>query len=151
MSRFRILVADQAEAIFYDAAALDKAPKEVGRISDPTAHMRDRDLVSDRPGRSYESVGGARHAIAREDDPRHHQAVLFARRVARRLDEARRRNEFDSLVVVAGPPFLGMFREELPRLTRARVVHEIRKDLVHSPVVTLRKHLTASAEEIEAA
>ncbi len=151
MSRFRILVADQAEAIFYDAAALDKAPKEIGRISDPTAHLHDRDLVSDRPGRSYESVGGARHAIERENDPRHRQAVLFARRVARRLDEARRKDEFDGLVVVAGPPFLGLMREELPRLTRARVVHEIRKDLVHSPVAALREHLVAIADEVPVA
>ena len=35
MSRIRIVVADQAEAIFYDAPSLDARPKEVGRISDP--------------------------------------------------------------------------------------------------------------------
>jgi protein required for attachment to host cells len=150
MSKFRILVADQAEAIFYDSSSLETRPKEVARISDPEAHLHDRDFSSDRPGRSYESVGGARHAIEREDDPRQRQAVRFARRVARRLDEARRKDEFDSLVVVAGPPFLGIMRQELPKLTRARVVHEIRKDLVHSPVDSLREHLAATAEELSA-
>mgnify|MGYP003504929667 FL=1 len=64
MSRIRIVVADQAEAVFYDSPSLQAAPREVGRISDPAAHLHNRDLVSDRPGRSYESVGGARHAIA---------------------------------------------------------------------------------------
>jgi protein required for attachment to host cells len=151
MSRFRILVADQAEAIFYDSASLEARPTEVGRISDPDAHLHDRDLVSDRPGRSYESVGGARHAIERENDPRHRAAVRFARRIGRRLDEARRKNEFESLVVVVGPPFLGLVREELPKLTRARVAHEIRKDLVHSPVESLREHLSAKAEELAGA
>jgi protein required for attachment to host cells len=150
MSRFRILVADQAEAVFYDSPSLTAAPKEVARISDPTAHLKDRDLVSDRPGRSYESVGGARHSIEREDDPRHRQAVLFARRVARRLDDARRKNEFEQLIVVAGPPFLGLVREELSKPTRARVAHEIRKDLVHSPVDVLRKQLSAKEEEAAA-
>ncbi|MFO1407004.1 MAG: host attachment protein [Steroidobacteraceae bacterium] len=147
MSRFRILVADQAEAVFYDAAALDQAPTEVARINSPEARLHDRDLASDRPGRSYESVGGARHSISREVGPHRRQAELFARRVARRLDEARRRDEFEGLVVVAGPPFLALMRKELPRLTRARVTHEICKDLVHGPLDALRRHLGAIAAE----
>jgi protein required for attachment to host cells len=146
MSRFRILVADQAEAIFYDSPSLQAEPREIGRISDPAAHLHDRDLVSDRPGRAHESFGGARHAIDRENDARHERAVRFARRIARRLDEARRKDEYEQLVVVAGPPFLGLVRAELSRPTRARVAHEIHKDLVHSPPVSLREHLSASEE-----
>ena len=151
MSRFRILVADQAEALFYDLPSLDAVPHEVLRISDPAAHLHDRDLVSDRPGRSYESVGGARHAIEREADPRQREAERFARRIARRLDEARRKGEYDELIVVAGPPFLGLMRKEMSRPTRERVVHEIRKDLVHSPVESLRRHLPESAAELRPA
>jgi protein required for attachment to host cells len=151
MSRFRIVVADQAEAVFYDASSLRSAPQEVARISDPAAHLHDRDLVSDRPGRSYESFGGARHAIEREDDPRHREAVRFARRIGRRLDEARRKNEFEQLVVVAGPPFLGLLREEFSRPTKALVVHEIHKDLVHGPIDDLRRHLSATAEQMQSA
>lgn len=148
MSRLRIVVADQAEAIFYDTPSLQSVPKEIARISDPAAHLHDRDLMSDRPGRSYESVGGARHAIERENDPRQREAVRFARRIARRLDEARRKNEYEQLIVVAGPAFLGLMREEMSRPTRERVVHEVHKDLVHSPAEALRKHLPASAAEL---
>ena len=90
MSRIRIVVADQAEAIFYDAASLRARPIEVGRISDPVAHLYNRDMMSDRPGRSYESVGGQRHAIERENDPRRREALRFAKRISRRLDDARR-------------------------------------------------------------
>ena len=74
MSRIRIIVADQAEAIFYDTASLRTRPKEVARISDPLAHQHNRDFSSDRPGRSYESFGSARHAIARENEPRRREA-----------------------------------------------------------------------------
>ena len=151
MSRIRIVVADQAEAIFYDAPSLDARPEEVGRISDPAAHLHDRDLASDRPGRSYESVGGARHAIERENDPRWQEAVRFARRISCRLDDALQKGEFEELIVVAGPPFLGLMRSELSRPARARVVHEIRKDLVHGPVEALRRHLPASAAELRPA
>lgn len=145
MSRFRILVADQAEAVFYDSSSLTAAPQEVARITDPAAHLHDRDLMSDRPGRSYESFGGARHALEREDDPRHREAVRFARRVARRLDEARRKDEFENLVVVAGPPFLGLLRAAMSQPTKACIAREIRKDLVHGPIAVLREHLAGSA------
>jgi protein required for attachment to host cells len=138
MSRIRIVVADQA---------LDARPKEVGRISDPLAHKHDRDLASDRPGRSYESVGGARHAIERENDPRYQEAVRFARRISCRLDDALNRGEFEELVVAAGPPFLGLMRAEMSQQVKKRVVHEIRKDLVHGPVEALRRHLPESAAE----
>jgi len=151
MSRIRIVVADQAEAIFYDAPSLEARPTEVGRISDPIAHQHDRELASDRPGRSYESVGGARHAIERENDPRWQEAVRFARRISCRLDDALRKGEFDELIVVAGPPFLGLIRSELSRPARDRVVHEIRKDLVHGPVEALRRHLPSSAAELRPA
>jgi protein required for attachment to host cells len=151
MSRIRIVVADQAEAIFYDTPSLQAQPKEVAHISDPLAHQHDRDFSSDRPGRSYESVGGQRHAIARENAPRQQEAVRFARRISRRLDEARRKGEFDELIVVAGPPFLGLMRREMSRPTRERVVHEIRKDLVHSPVESLQRHLPVSAAELRPA
>jgi protein required for attachment to host cells len=151
MSRIRIVVADQAEAIFYDAPSLEARPTEVGRISDPIAHQHDRELASDRPGRSYESVGGARHAIERENDPRWQEAVRFARRISCRLDDALRKGEFDELIVVAGPPFLGVIRSELSRPARERVVHEIRKDLVHGPVEALRRHLPTSAAELRPA
>jgi len=151
MSRIRIVVAAQAEAIFYDTPSLQAQPREVAHISDPLAHQHDRDFSSDRPGRSYESVGGQRHAIEREDDPRQREAVRFAKRISRRLDEARRKGEYDELIVVAGPPFLGLMRKELSRPTRERVVHEIRKDLVHSPVESLRRHLPESAAELRPA
>lgn len=151
MSRIRIVVADQAEAIFYDTPSLQAQPREVAHISDPLAHQHARDFSSDRPGRSYESVGGQRHAIEREEDPRQREAVRFAKRISRRLDEARRKGEYDELIVVAGPPFLGLMRKQMSRPTRERVVHEIRKDLVHSPVDSLRRHLPESAAELRPA
>ena len=55
------------------------------------------------------------------------------------------------MIVVAGPAFLGLMRGELSNPTRAKVVHEIRKDLVHGTVEALRRHLPASEEELHPA
>jgi len=144
MSKYRIVVADQAEAIFYDAPTLSAVPKEVARISDPLARLHDRDFGTERPGRTHESMGATRHSIQREETPRRTEAVRFARRIARRLDDARRNDEFEQLVVVAGPSFLGLMREELSGPTRARVAREIHKDLVHSTPEVLAQRLAAS-------
>lgn len=141
MSRTRIVVADQAEAVFYDTASLARPPKEVARITDPAAHLHERDFSSDRPGRCHARAGGPRHAFGPEPQTRRLEAARFARRIARRLDEARRKEEYDDLIIVAASRFLGVMRHELSRLTTARVVHEIPKDLVHSPVAVLRRHL----------
>ena len=148
MSRIRIVVADQAEAVFYDSASLGMPLREVAKITDAAAHLHDRDFCSDRPGRTHASVGSARSAYTRETNSRQLEAVRFARRIARRLDEARRKEEYERLIIVAGPSFLGLMREELSKPTKARVVHEVPKDLVHSPVDAVRKHLPESDADI---
>jgi protein required for attachment to host cells len=151
MKPIRIVVADQAEAIFYDTGSLTTRPAEAGRIADPAARLHDRDFASDRPGRSYESVGAARHAIQRENDPRQREAIRFAREIARTLEEARRKGEFEQLIVVAGPSFLGLLRAELAPTTKACVVHEVHKDLVHSPPETLLQHLPQAPAGLKSA
>jgi protein required for attachment to host cells len=151
MSHIRIIVADQAEAIFYDLSSLKAHPVEVARLSDPAAHLHDRDFSSDRPGRSYESVGGARHAIERENVPRRREAAKFAKAIATRLDQDRRKKEYEQLIVVAAAPFRSLMRSEFSRDTAACVVHEVPKDLVHSPVEVLCEHLPATAQELKSA
>jgi protein required for attachment to host cells len=151
MSRIRVVVADLSEAIFYDLSSLKAQPNEVARMSDPSAHLHDRDFSSDRPGRSYESVGGARHSLEGENDPRHRAAVSFAKAIAHKLELDRRNKAYEQLIVVAGAPFRGLMRAELSADTIACVVHEVPKDLVHSPPEALRDYLPSSAQELKSA
>jgi len=151
MSHIRIVVADQAQAIFYDLSSLKARPSEVARMTDPSAHLHDRDFSSDRPGRSYESFGGARHSIEGENDPRHRAAVNFAKAIAHKLELDRRNKEYEQLIVVAGAPFRGLMRAEISADTQACVVHEVPKDLVHSPPEVLRDYLPSSAQELTSA
>jgi protein required for attachment to host cells len=151
MSRIRVVVADQAEAIFYDISSLKARPVEVARLTDPTARKPIRDLDSDRPGRSYESVGGQRHAVGDEPDRRRQQAAIFARDIADRLDADRRDRGFRQLILVAGATFRGLMRAEVWDATKACIVYEVPKDLVHSHVEVLRDYLPDSAQELKSA
>ena len=147
--RVRILVADQSEADFYDMEHAEETPKFAGGLGDPAAHLHDRDIDSDRPGRVFDhapSPGGRRGATAHhgtggERSPRKHEAGEFARRIAKLLENARREGEFDRLVVMAPPAFLGRLRAALPESLRSITAAEVPKSLVHEPPSSVRAHL----------
>src|SRR5512146_2148437 len=139
--RVRLVVADQSEADFYELEQRDMPPRFVQRLEDADAHLHNRDLKSDRPGRVFDHAPAAdgrrgavaHHATGGERSPRKVEARRFARRVADALEEARRQDRYDRLVIMASPTFLGLLREEMPAALHATVAAEISKDLVHEP------------------
>jgi protein required for attachment to host cells len=148
--RIRILVADQSEARFYDLGP-HSALTLVGRLADPLAHLHDRDLVSDRPGRKFDRApltagrrgATAHHATGGERSARRHEAEVFARRVAAELEQARQRGDFEGLILMSGPIFLGLLRVALPEAIRATLVAEVPKDLLHQGIDAIIEHLPA--------
>jgi protein required for attachment to host cells len=152
MSTLRIVVADEGEARFYDAGGLTQELTAAGRITDPNAHLHDRDLKSDRPGRLFTRAPGVtrrgavtHHATGGENSPRRHETQLFAHQIAAQLEAGRAARAFEQLVIVAGPPFLGALRAALPKALSACVALEIPRDLVHQGEQALRAHLDAAA------
>lgn len=146
--RVRFVVADESEARFYDLEHFDGPLTLAGKITDPKAHLHDRDFKSDRPGRVFDhaSGGGRRGAVAHhstggERRPRKHEAVLFARQIAVELERARRAELFDRVILAAGPPFLGVLRAALEKLFHSQIAAEIPKDLVHEPESQLSAYL----------
>ncbi|MHA1600543.1 MAG: host attachment protein [Alphaproteobacteria bacterium] len=100
-----------------------------------------REIVSDKPGRSFDSAGQGRHSMEPHTDPHEHEQRTFHHRLAVYLDQAEKRGDFDRLVVVAPPKALGNLRRELTDATRAKVVGELNKDLTHVPIHDLAAHL----------
>ena len=155
----RILLADESEARFYDLESRHDllrsgaTLKPAASLTDAAAHLHDRDFKSDRPGRFSDHAqlaGGRRGATAHhgtggERSPRKHEAVLFAGRIAEQLEQARRGDEFDRLVVMAAPAFLGLLRKALPDSVRMHVAAEVGKDLVDEPPATLPTHVPEEA------
>ena len=151
----RIVVADEANASIYDLERRsDLLPgrgilQVTGSLSDPAAHLHNRDFNSDRPGRKddHAALTGARrgatahHGVGNGASPREREAALFAARIAAHLDQDRARGMPEALVLVAAPHFLGLLRQALPASLRHRVTNEIHKDLVHEPPEHLQSHL----------
>jgi protein required for attachment to host cells len=66
---------------------------------------------------------------------------MFAQEVAAVLENARQRNEFQHLVVVAPPKALGDLRAGFSDALHDRVTAELHKDLTKIPIHDLPSHL----------
>jgi protein required for attachment to host cells len=153
-----IVVADEREALFYDAgpsrsrADLDEASLERGtegcklvlKITNPQARP-DRELETDRPGRAFSSSTGQRHGIDGERSSRRSDQEDFAKRICDEIDRARHAGNFDRLVLAAGPRMLGLIRGGLSAPSRAAVAAEVAKDLVRFEGRALIEHLPREA------
>jgi len=151
--RIRIVVASQADVTFYDTQNIGDKLEVTGRLTDPLAHLHDRDFKSDRPGRFSDHaplVGGRRgatagHGTGGERRPRKHEAIIFAQKIATELEQAHQADRFDRLIVMAEPGFLGVLRKALPSSLSSAVIAEVAKDLAHQPESAVRAHLPPEA------
>ncbi len=147
--RVRIVAADRGEARFYDVSRADSKLQLVGNLTDPKAHLHNRDFNSDRPGRVFDHAPASghrrgavsHHGTGGEESPKQHEAQLFARRVVEELTAAQLRGEFDRLVLMAGPAFIGELRAAIPKPLHDSIVAEIHKDLLHQDESAIREHL----------
>ena len=74
-------------------------------------------------------------------DPHRHEQRMFARSVARLLEEKRMKNAFDRLIVVAPPKALGDMRAEFSKNVSELVTDELNKDLTKVAIHELPGHL----------
>lgn len=102
-----------------------------------------REIMSDRPGRTFDSAGLGRHGKVPHTDPREVEALRFLHGLAEKLDEGRKQERYDRLVIVAPPKALGQLRAQLSGAVRARLTGELDKNLTHVPDHELADHLGA--------
>jgi protein required for attachment to host cells len=107
-----------------------RALTELEDLVHPASRTPDHDLVSDRGGRTFDSSRqGGRHAMEPQHTPKQVETDTFARELAQRLDAARAKGEFDELILIAAPQFLGQLSAHLDEVTRRLVTRRIHKHL----------------------
>ena len=139
-----VLVADGARA-----RVLENSGRGTGLVRafpdefiDETAMGKISDIMTDKRGRTHDSAGPGRHGMEPPTDAKRHAKFVFARELARLLDDAAKRHRFDQLILVAAPKSLGDLRAHLSGNVRNRIKAEIDKDLTHVPEHDLSKHLS---------
>ena len=136
-----ILVCDGARGRILANRGRGTGLSEIESAENKDAREPTRKLGSDRPGRSFDSVGGGRHALVSPADWHRFEKTQFAKEMAAIINEAALKNRFDRLVLAAPPRVLGDLRQALrPQATR-KVTGEIGKDLTQVATHDLVDHL----------
>jgi protein required for attachment to host cells len=122
-----------------DADLLNLKTERVFNDANPLTHEQG----TDRPGRSFSSVGSGRSSVAQTD---WHQLEehRFAAEVAATLERIVRERGVEALVVVAPPRTLADLRKNFHSEVKKKIIAEIDKDLTKHPVDQIEKHLAAA-------
>jgi protein required for attachment to host cells len=97
-----------------------------------------RDIMSDKPGRSFASAGGGRRsAMEYASDQIAEDRRDFLRQVIALLESHRCAGDFDRLAVFAEHDMLGYLRQMIPRALADLVILEEPKNLLHLSVQEL--------------
>jgi len=100
-----------------------------------------RDIMADRPGRTFDSAGQGRHAMEPRTNPRDVEQQKMFRELTKYLEQEAKKGSYDRLVIVAPPRALGSLRSELSARARAKVTGELDKDLTQVAIHDLAGHL----------
>jgi protein required for attachment to host cells len=103
---------------------------------------KSRDILSDKPGRTFDSVGAGRHAKENPTDPHRHLKRKFAGTLVRDMRRGMLARRFNRLILVAPPAFLGDLRAELPNDLKDQVADEVASDLTNTPEQELPTRLS---------
>ena len=138
-----VFVGDGRKALLLrnDGTALAPSLKteQVFEIDNPPT----REQGTDKPGRSFASVGGRRSAME-QADWHELEEQRFAKDIADTLQVLVREKNIEALVIAAAPSFLASLRKSLHQEVEKRVIAELDKDLTNQPVNEIEKVLTAA-------
>lgn len=137
-----VFIGDGSKALFLRNAGDEKFPnlktEQVFVDHNPPTH----DQGTDRPGRSYASVGPRRSAVEPTDWhelEKHH----FAAKVGEALEKLVRERNVKAIVVAAPPRTLADLRRIFHNDVKGRIIAEIDKDFTKYPVNEIEKRLLA--------
>lgn len=115
--------------------------KELKILEHPESRLHNLDLVSDKPGRDFESTGIRRHALEPKVLPKRQEFAVFAKSIANYLEHAHKQGEFESLYVAASPSLLGLLRQALHPNTAKLIKGEVDKDMTQMKPQEISSHL----------
>jgi protein required for attachment to host cells len=141
MQKTWVLVAESSRAKLYTVTGRLAPFTEVDAMVHPESRMHEGDLVSDSSGSDGGSFGQGRHVFDNRSSAKETESIEFARTLASRLDKGRNEGDFDRLVLVAPPEFLGHLRSNLSKEVMSKVARQVDKNLVQRPAEVLRDYL----------
>jgi len=135
-----VVVADESRAIFYTRDTRRAPLLEFLALDNEVGRKKAGEILADRGGRSFDSVGAGRHTMAVEKaDPKKHAATAFARQIAERIGKVTHDGSCRGYALIAAPRFLGMLRDAVSRKCQFGPFKTIDKDVVSQDTGVLQK------------
>jgi protein required for attachment to host cells len=125
--RIWIVVADEREALFYDAKG-PHGPFELALTIRSSAMAPGREPQPDRPAWISAGGGEPRHALEGNGAQR---MAEFAKEVAAEIERARTSRRFERFVIMSAARMLGLIRGALTPESRAALAGEVVKELAY--------------------
>jgi protein required for attachment to host cells len=135
-----IVVCDGAKALVLENAGGRMQPSLRTRKVFDHPDAKTRELGTDKPGRSFNSVGMRRSAMEQVDWHKQEED-RFLKGLAEHLDKAVLAGEAKALIVVAPSRALGVLRSCFTEHVRQAIEAEVEKDLVKTPVREIEQQL----------
>jgi protein required for attachment to host cells len=135
-----LIVANSSLARIFKIVKRDEL-EELKVFEHPESRLHNMDLVTDKPGRDFESSGTRRHALEPKVLPKRHEFAVFAKELADYLESAFNQKEFEILYVAANPSLLGLLRQSLHANVAKLIKGEIDKDMTHMKPQEIPAHL----------
>lgn len=141
MSDIWIVVADSSRARFFTLVSRREPLQELDDMVHTEGRMYEREEVSDRQGGIAGGHGEGDHTFEAPTDLKHHEAEVFARQIAEKLEQGRVNHTYNNLILVAAPAFLGVLRGVLNEHIQGLVSNSIHKNLVAESEAVIREHV----------
>lgn len=137
-----VVVADNSKAKIFRLVKFPNKIEEITQLVHPASRLHNQDLISSKPGRSFQSGGTTRHAYQPETEPKQVEAIKFAREVVQYLSTAEKKGEFSRLYLIAEPSFLGLLRQLIHPEMQKLITNEIAKELTSCDISTVEALLS---------
>ena len=135
-----VLVADGRKMLFFRNHGDENQMDLRTEAHDARYERKDREIKTDAPGTTKQS-GGYGRSTYEETDFQQQEEDRWIKDAADELKARVLRNDFDALAIVAPPKALGVIKKCLHKEVEKRLVAELPKDLVNTPVPEIEKIL----------
>jgi protein required for attachment to host cells len=136
-----VVVADSSRARFFILESRDEPLREIDDMIHAEGRLRAQDELSDRQGGIAGGHGQGDHTFEAPTDVKHQDAVRFAHQIGEKLEHGRVNGDYEELILVAPPAFLGVLRQCLNGHILKLVGQSFDKNLVAMDEAAIREHI----------
>ena len=128
MSKQWILVANSSLARMFSRESPAEPLVPLVTLAHAESRMTRSELTQERSGTEANDHSRGPNHLTPRSDPHRKEQLRFAQEIAKHLDQALARGEFESLLLFASKPFMGELRGQMGKACAARVKGSVEHD-----------------------